>query len=257
MRAAPVDQVSRRLEPTLVRGEENRSLNPTQPVHNQGQVKTDFEAVWVAGAKAGFVGCFEELVRRNQIKIFRIAVRITRNEQDAEDAMQETFLKAHRHLGEFRGDSRFSTWLVRIAVNESLGKLRQRRKDQIAIDEPIATDDGFVPHEVEDWGPTPEQRYAQTELRQIVFQAMGNLDPAYRVVFVLRDIEQHDTAETAHLLGLSIPAVKSRLLRARLMMRENLNLYFRAGVPAHPPASVKVRSRLDPAGVREQVAPTA
>ncbi len=213
-------------------------MNPAQLAHNPGQIKTDFEAVWVAGAKAGFIPCFEELVRRNQATIFRIAVRITRNQEDAEDAMQETFIKAYRHLRDFREDSRFSTWLVRIAVNESLAKLRRQRPNEIAIDEPTATDDGFMPREFEDWGPTPEQRYAQTELQQILSRAISNLEPPNRVVFVLRDIEKHTTAETAQFLGLSIPAVKSRLLRARLMMRESLNAYFRS--PLNAPSFVTV-----------------
>lgn len=211
-------------------------MNPAQVVRDSGRGKTDFEAVWVAGAKAGFVGCFEELVRRNQAMIFRIAVHITENRQDAEDAMQETFIKAYQHLNDFRGDSRFSTWLVRIAVNESLWKLRQRRPNQIATDQPIAAGDGFVPREVEDWGPTPEQRYARTELQQIISEAIGELGPTYRVVFALRDVEKLTTAETAQLLGLSIPAVKSRLLRARLMMREKLNKHFRASVSVCPSA---------------------
>lgn len=190
------------------------------------------EAVWVAAAKAGYVLCFEELVRRNEARIFRLAVHILQNQVDAEEVMQEAFLKAHQHLHEFRGDSLFSTWLVRIAVNEALIKLRQRDPNQIALDEPIETADDLIPREIEGWGPTPEQQYERTELQQIVSEAVSKLDPACRIVFMLRDFANTSTEETAQLLGLSVPAVKSRLLRARLKMRSNLNNYFRQNAPA-------------------------
>ena len=191
-------------------------------------VREDEHAL-VLAAKAGDVAAFEELVNRYERKIFRLAQNITGNREDAEDAMQDAFLKSYAHLRDFQGDSRFYTWLVRIAVNESLMRLRKRKPNQISLDEPVGTDDDIMPREVEDWGPSPEQRYAQTELQQILNKAIENLDPAYRTVFVLRDVEELSTEETAALLGISVPAVKSRLLRARLKMRERLQSYFRKG----------------------------
>jgi len=191
-------------------------------------VREDEHAL-VLAAKAGDVAAFEELVNRYERKIFRLAQNITGNREDAEDAMQDAFLKSYAHLKEFQGDSRFYTWLVRIAVNESLMRLRKRKPNQISLDEPVGTDDDIMPREVEDWGPSPEQRYAQTELQQILNKAIENLDPAYRTVFVLRDVEELSTEEAAALLGISVPAVKSRLLRARLKMRERLQSYFRKG----------------------------
>jgi RNA polymerase sigma-70 factor (ECF subfamily) len=185
------------------------------------------EATLVAAAKAGDPSAFEMLVNRYDRKIFRLAQNITQNTEDAEDVMQEAFLKSYEHLPEFQGNSRFYTWLVRIAVNQALMKLRKRRPNVVSLDQEIETEDDFMPREVEDWGPTPEERYVQTELRDILSQVIGELEPGFRVVFQLRDMENLSTEETAEILGLSIPAVKSRLLRARLKLRQKLNRYFR------------------------------
>jgi RNA polymerase sigma-70 factor, ECF subfamily len=160
-------------------------------------------------------------------KIFRLTQNITQNREDAEDAMQESFLKAFEHLGEFQGNSRFYTWLVRIAVNQALMKLRKRRPNQVSLDEDVDTGEDTIPRDVEDWGPSPEDRYEQSELSGILSQVIGELDPSFRIVFQLRDIEELSTEETAEALGLSVPAVKSRLLRARLKLRQKLNRYFR------------------------------
>jgi RNA polymerase sigma-70 factor (ECF subfamily) len=185
------------------------------------------EGALVAAAKRGDVSAFETLVNRYDRKIFRLAQNITQNTEDAEDVMQEAFLKAFEHLSEFQGNSRFYTWLVRIAVNQALMKLRKRRPNLISLDQEIETEDDFLPREVEDWGPTPEERYAQTELAGILSQAITELEPGFRVVFQLRDMEELSTEETAEVLGLSVPAVKSRLLRARLKLRQKLNRFFR------------------------------
>jgi len=190
-------------------------------------VVKDDEGALVAAAKGGDLAAFEELVNRYERKIFRLAQNITQNREDAEDVMQDAFLKSFEHLGEFQGDSRFYTWLVRIAVNEALMKLRKRRPNQVSLDEPIESEEDLLPREIEDWGPTPEQHYAQTELQEILSGVIGQLDPAFRIVFVLRDIEELSTEETAQLLGLSVPAVKSRLLRARLKLRQKLDPYFK------------------------------
>jgi len=141
--------------------------------------------------------------------------------------MQEAFLKAYEHLPEFEGNSRFYTWLVRIAVNQALMKLRKRRPNQVSLDEEIETGDDSFFRDVEDWGPSPAERYEQTQLHDILNEAISELDPSFRIVFQLRDIEEMSTEETADVLHLSVPAVKSRLLRARLKLRQKLNRYFR------------------------------
>jgi RNA polymerase sigma-70 factor (ECF subfamily) len=204
-------------------------LDPVQSQALPSRVVKEDEPALVAAAKAGDVSAFETLVNRYERKIFRLTQNITQNREDAEDAMQEAFLKAFQHLGEFEGNSRFYTWLVRIAVNQALMKLRRRRPNVVSLDEEIDTGEDMMPREVVDWGPTPADRYAQTELAGILSKVIGDLDPQFRTVFQLRDIEELSTEETAEALGLSVPAVKSRLLRARLKLRERLNQYFRRG----------------------------
>src|SRR4029077_19164160 len=158
-------------------------LNPIQPHALPSQVVQDDEPVLVAAAKSGDIAAFETLVSRYERKIFRLTQNITQNREDAEDAMQEAFLKAFEHLGEFQGNSRFYTWLVRIAVNQALMKLRRRRPNQISLDEELDTGEDMMPREVEDWGASPEQRYQQTELAGILSAAIGELDPSFRIVF--------------------------------------------------------------------------
>jgi RNA polymerase sigma-70 factor (ECF subfamily) len=204
-------------------------INPAPPGPLPSQVVKDDEPILVAAAKAGDISAFETLVGRYERKIFRLTQNITQNREDAEDSMQEAFLKAFEHLGEFQGNSRFYTWLVRIAVNQALMKLRRRRPNQISLDEEIDTGEDTMSREVEDWGPSPEEKYEQTELSKILSDVIAELDPPFRIVFQLRDIEELSTEETAEALGLSVPAVKSRLLRARLKLRQKLNRYFQRG----------------------------
>jgi RNA polymerase sigma-70 factor, ECF subfamily len=193
------------------------------------KIAKEDEHLLVAAAKKGDTGAFEELVNRYEKKIFRVTMNITRNQQDAEDAMQDAFLKAYAHLKDFSGDSRFYTWLVRIAANEALMRLRKRRPNVLSLDEPIDGEEDLMPREIEDWGPDPLDRFAQTEMRGILENAIDALTPDFRTVFVLRDIEELSTEETAKALNISVPAVKSRLLRARLKLREKLDRYFRQG----------------------------
>ena len=204
-------------------------LDPVARRPLPSQVVKDDESALVAAAKSGDISAFETLVGRYERKIFRLTQNITQNREDAEDAMQEAFLKAFEHLQAFEGNSRFYTWLVRIAVNQALMKLRKRRPNVVSLDEEVDTGEDMVPREVEDWGPSPADRYAQTELSEILTKVIGELDPPFRIVFQLRDIEELSTEETAEALGLSVPAVKSRLLRARLKLRQTLNQYFRRG----------------------------
>lgn len=187
------------------------------------------ESGLVTKAKSGDARAFSELVRRYERKIYRLARHITDSDEDAEDVLQEAFLKAYEHLDNFQGNSKFYTWIVRIAVNESLMKLRKRKSDRtVSLDEPPAEGvEEPVVREIAVWDGNPEQRYSQEELRTILDSAIQNLKPAFRTVFVLRDVDELSTEETAEALGLSIPAVKSRLLRARLELRERLTRLFK------------------------------
>jgi len=188
----------------------------------------------VREAKAGNAAAFSALVNQYERHVYRLALNITGNREDAEDVLQEAFLKAYSGLTQFQGNSRFYTWLVRIVVNEALMTLRKRRSDrETSLDAPVETDEvDLLPREIADWGPNPEQRYAQDELQSILAKAISSLEPALRAVVVLRDVENLPTAETAALLNLSVPATKTRLLRGRLKLRERLNRYFRQPGPA-------------------------
>jgi len=186
------------------------------------------ESTLVAQAREGDTVAFGELVRRYEGKIFRLAQHITQNREDAEDVLQETFLKAYEHLDQFQGNSKFYTWIVRIAVNQALMKLRRRKADRsVSLDETIDTGEDNIVREIAAWGEDPEERFSREELGELLDSAVKGLEPPYRSVFVLRDIEDLSTEETADALGLSIPAVKSRLLRARLQLREKLTRQFK------------------------------
>src|SRR5579864_2210087 len=185
------------------------------------------ELALVQAAKRGDDSAFEELVRRYDRNVFRIAQHITQNREDAEDVVQDAFLKAYQNLENFQENSKFYTWLVRIAVNEALMKLRRRRPGQmVSLDEDIKTEEDSVPRDVADWAPNPGQLFDQAELRDLLQKTIQGLPASFRTVFVLRDVEGLSTEETAEALDLSIPAVKSRLLRARLQLRERLSRFF-------------------------------
>ena len=188
------------------------------------------ESVLVSEAKAGSYPAFEELVNRYEKKIYRLGLNITGSPDDAEDVLQETFLKAFQHLPDFREDSRFYTWLVRIGVNEGLMKLRRRRADRtVPIEDSVDEEGAVMPREFTDWKPNPEQVLAQTELKSILDNAAQSLPPTFRTVFFLRDVEGLSTAETAELLDLTESAVKARLFRARLQLREDLSKVLKRG----------------------------
>jgi len=186
------------------------------------------ESILVAQSREGNTSAFAELVRRYEGKIFRLAQHVTQNREDAEDVLQETFMKAYEHLDQFQGNSKFYTWIVRIAVNQALMKLRRRKTGKtVSLDETIDTGEDTVVREIATWDENPEQRFSREEMGEILDSAIQSLEPPYRSVFVLRDIEELSTEETAEALGLSIPAVKSRLLRARLQLREKLTRQFK------------------------------
>jgi RNA polymerase sigma-70 factor, ECF subfamily len=191
---------------------------------------TDAEEALIAQARDGSTAAFGELVARHEGRVFRLARNITGNYEDAEDVMQNAFVQAFKNLPRFRGDSRFYTWVVRITVNEAFMKMRRRRFKEVSIDEPLEADDDVIPRQLEDWGPNPEQRYSQEELQKILTETIDELDPGYRTVFQLRDLEELSTKETARALGLSLPAVKTRLRRARKQLRDSLDKHFRSAV---------------------------
>src|SRR5580704_3769774 len=198
-----------------------------EPAQFGVRVETSDDLTLVQASKNGDVAAFEQLVKRYDRKLFRIAQSVTHNREDSQDAVQEAFLKAYQHLGDFRGDSQFSTWLIRITLNQSLMKLRKlRRTKEISLDEDFGIDEDVLPREVIDWAPNPEQLYSVSELRNILIKTIEELRPILRAVFVLQDLEGLSTDQTAEALNLSQSAVKSRLSRARLQLRERLNKYF-------------------------------
>jgi RNA polymerase sigma-70 factor (ECF subfamily) len=168
---------------------------------------------------------FEALVRRHEARVYRTALGILGKPEDAEEALQDTFLSAYQHLREFRRDSRFTTWLTRIAINAALNKLRGKR-ETVSLDATNGESAEFMPRHCEPWQENPERQYAKEEIRRIVHQAIQELAPDYRLVLVLRDILGMDTVQTAEALGLTIAGTKTRLLRARLMIREKLAARF-------------------------------
>jgi RNA polymerase sigma-70 factor (ECF subfamily) len=191
-------------------------------------IQIDEEAAIVAQARLGDAKAFSELLSRYEGKIFRLALHITQNREDAEDVLQEAFLKAYEHLDQFQGQSKFYTWIVRIAVNQALMKLRKRKSDRsVSLDETIDTGEDTVAREIAAWDENPEQQYSREEINEILKSAIDGLAPIYRAVFVLRDVDELSTEETAEALELSVPAVKSRLLRARLQLRDKLTRYFK------------------------------
>jgi RNA polymerase sigma-70 factor (ECF subfamily) len=182
----------------------------------------------VHASKNGDVAAFEELVKRYDRKLLRIAQSVTRNREDSQDVVQEAFLKAFLHLAEFREASQFSTWLIRITLNQSMMKLRKRNTTtkERSLDEDYGAEGDVLPIEIADWAPNPEQLYLSSELRDILASTLEDLCPISRTVFVLRDIEGLSIDQTAAAMNLSSSAVKARLWRVRLQLRERLNKYF-------------------------------
>jgi RNA polymerase sigma-70 factor, ECF subfamily len=202
------------------------------------RAETNDDLDLVQASKNGDVTAFEQLVKRYDRKLFRIAHSVTHNREDSQDAVQEAFFKAFQNSGQFRADSQFSTWLTRITVNQSLMKLRKQRAiREVSLDEDFQADGDMLPMEVTDWAPNPEQLYRASELRDILIKTLRDLRPILRTVFVLHDLEGLSTDQTAEVLGSSHAAVKSRLWRARLQLRERLNPYF-----SKPRESARVES---------------
>lgn len=164
---------------------------------------------------------FETLVRKHERRVFRVALAVLGNAEDAEEAMQDAFVKTFRHIQQFRRESRFTTWLTKIAVNEALQK-RKARKGTISLEVVAEAEVKVFPHRSYQWHEDPEKLYGKQEVRTMVEDAIRSLPPIYRETFVLRDVEGLRAEEAAEILGLTLPAIKSRLLRARLLVREAL-----------------------------------
>jgi RNA polymerase sigma-70 factor (ECF subfamily) len=162
----------------------------------------------VHATQNGDISAFEQLVGRYDRKLLRIALSVTHNKEDSQDAVQEAFLKAFQNLGQFREYSQVSTWLIRITLNQSLTKLRkQRTVREVSLDEDFQADGEMLPMEVADWSPNPEELYRGSELRHILIKTLEELPRILRTVFVLRDIEGLSIDQTAAVLNLSHTAV--------------------------------------------------
>ena len=177
----------------------------------------------LAEVQRGQTELFYELVRPYERRVYAAAMAILRNETDAEAAAQEAMLKALANIGKFRGESRFSTWLIQITVNEALmRRRRERTRITEAIDDRREEEGEYTPRDFADWREIPSEVLERKEVRQKLAEALSSLDRKYREVFVLRDMEQLNIQETAEVLGISVASVKTRLLRARLMLRDLL-----------------------------------
>jgi RNA polymerase sigma-70 factor (ECF subfamily) len=188
---------------------------------------SDPDTELVQSARHGDISAFEELVRKYDQKLFRIAINITHNIEDAQEVVQSAFFKAYTNLDRFEANAKFLTWLTRIAVNESLTKLRRLRSQgrEVPFDSENSKG-GRIPLDFSDWHPNPEELYSDSEFRELLRKSLDELSPALRVVFVLRDMQGLSYDETAGVLKLEMTAVKSRLYRARLQLREKLSKYF-------------------------------
>jgi RNA polymerase sigma-70 factor, ECF subfamily len=203
------------------------------------------DADLVLRAKAGELDAFEALTNRYEQRVYSLALRILRQQQDAEDVTQQTFLSALENLRGFRGDASFSTWLFRIATHAALKVIRKREGlDTVSLEEATEPDDGYdtIPHPeyIADWRQSPDQLVPRNELKRLLDAALAELDEKHRLVFLLRDVEGLSVKETAEALGLSEANTKVRLLRARLQLRELLTRSLgdpdRQVAQTHPPA---------------------
>jgi RNA polymerase sigma-70 factor (ECF subfamily) len=192
-------------------------------VERPGKTSDDSEQSLIARIRNGNSSLFADLVKPYERRVYRTALALLRNEADAQDVAQEAILKAFANLKQFRGESRFSTWLIQITVNEA--RMRQR-KQHAALFEPMVEEKdeegAYTPRDFADWREIPSEALERSEIRALLAKALASLAQKYREVFLLRDVEQMSIEDTAHTLGISIASVKTRLLRARLMLRDIL-----------------------------------
>jgi len=184
------------------------------------------DADLVTSAQKGDTRAFDELVRRYRDKVYRLSFKILRNEDDAAEALQDAFLSAYRGLKNFKAESTFSTWLFRITTNASLMKYRKRRDNVVSLEQSQNPSDGAEALQLPDWSTQPLDELLDSETREVMEEGKAQLDEDLRTVFTLRDEEGLSNAEVAEILDLSVAAVKSRLHRARLRLRDRLSRYF-------------------------------
>lgn len=178
---------------------------------------------------------FEELMRRYERGIYNLALRITRSPEEAEEILQDTLMSAFKNIDHFREESSFKTWIYKVATNFALMKIRKRKQNsKVFLDEPIQFHNEEIPRDVADWSKNPEDIFEKQELKKILKEAVDSLPEIYQTVFWLRDIDGLPNQEVADILDLSLPAVKSRILRARLLLRDYLNEYFKDGKSGTP-----------------------
>jgi RNA polymerase sigma-70 factor (ECF subfamily) len=172
-------------------------------------------------------GAFAKVLDENADRIYRLALKMVGNPQDAEDILQDTFIKAFNNIDHFEGRSKISTWLYRIAVNESLMLLRRRKGNTLPLDKEIKTDQGdTIPRQIVDWCCLPEKELISGESRRHIREAIETLSDANRAAFLLRDVEGLSTKEAAETLEISESALKVRLMRARMQLRDELTDFF-------------------------------
>lgn len=188
---------------------------------------TDSELV--TAAKAGDNDAFGQLVERHEVNVYGLCLKMLKNPEDAEDCLQEVFVKAYKALPNFREEARFSTWVYRIATNAALMRIRKKKLDTVSLDQDVELGETSVPREVADWTTNPSSSIMNDELSTVLTTHINELPANNRIVFVLRDVHGLSTEETAGVLGLTVPAVKSRLHRARLFLRERLSEYYARG----------------------------
>jgi RNA polymerase sigma-70 factor, ECF subfamily len=206
---------------------------------NGSENKVETEGFSLEALHAGDPEEFARLVDAYSGKIYRLATKMLNQQLDAEDVLQETFLKAYRGIKSFDGRSKISTWLFRIATNEALMVIRRKHPDTVSIDEPVETEEGEQePIQIVDWCCLPEEELLSEETKERLDAAVQKLPEKLKVVFLLRDINDLSTHETAEILGLTETAVKTRLSRARLRLREELSIYFSEKTNDHNEAQV-------------------
>jgi len=177
--------------------------------------------------KKGDYNAFEELVRKYQARVYSHALKFLNSKEDAEDILQETFLQVHKSLDKFRGEAAFSTWLLKIATNNCLMRIRKRKKIvSVSIDKPIEFNGSKLTREIVDWSKNPSLQYSNDEIRMVLDNTIAKLPEDKRAVLILKDVEGHSNIEISQMMGMTVAAVKSRLHRARIFVRDELSVYF-------------------------------
>ena len=181
------------------------------------------EAMLIAAIVAGETQFYHELIRPYERSVYRMALSYMKNEADAEDVAQEAFVRAFRNLASFRSEAKFSTWLISITLNEARSRLRRQSVVRMeSIDEPPSEEKSIAPALLRDWREIPSETVERAEIRKLIQQAVDTLPDIYRQIFLLRDVEEFNINETAQALNISIPSVKVRLHRARMMLQKQL-----------------------------------